>query len=868
MLLPARTTALVLLITPENGLQEIIQAALPNTVVVRQLADIGEAEPLLKDPDLSHLAVIILLHNPNVRRIVRNYHRLYRSGLGVGIPKIAILSNPEDRRFILGAGLDDYLLLPLLPLEMNARLEVYFHCSQNLFERMAGVVEQLQTGVKPTNLWGENLQMMGLSFNAPSGWVILAKETEIGSKLTLAGGYNLPPLLSASPEAAAEELSVFSDLFQQENFSLFEQRVELQLNWVNRRSANGLTHHLIIPMSSHKRLLGALVLAYPHLPVLSNFAKRSLLAVGRHLGALLYFQQIYEEAQLYATQNAFLVLIARTINARLELNAILSLTLEHAIPLLNANGGDIWLLSQDGQWLDLVSSLASPFARRALTRRRKQQGIIGQVIERNQALRVDNLFKHPYFDSESDSFDTGGAYALLAAPLNHQGKVIGVLNVLRQHKPFTQNDASLLQGITGLVAPAIANAYLMQELREHAEQRQVLYDMSQQLSAGLDLQITLDRVIRWLGRIFDVELISLWLVEDKQNIMKLVAAQGIEMSPEQKFTLPLGKGLVGWAAANNQTILSNSPNDEPRFDGSVLDAFHIIARNAIALPMSYHNHPLGALGLVNKRSGDFDSEDLTLLDTAARMIAIAVGNARLHAQTLALMDERERLHHQVLYAERLATVGRLTASLSHEINNPMQAIQGALNLALEELDSPEDLTTYLQLSLKEAERVIQLLNRMRQIYRPENDKLEQVDINRILHEVIALANKEFRRQKINFSADIDANLPPLLAAANQLNLVFLSILLNLSDAIGVAGGGDLRLRAYVKSTALRVEFSTRLSNIIANSWVDIFKTPSGKETDLSFGLSFGKDIISAHNGVIDYIKQDQKIMCRIELPIR
>ena len=251
------------------------------------------------------------------------------------------------------------------------------------------------------------------------------------------------------------------------------------------------------------------------------------------------------------------------------------------------------------------------------------------------------------------------------------------------------------------------------------------------------------------------------------------------------------------------------------------------------------------------------------------MIALAVGNARLHTQTLAIMDERERLHHQVLYAERLATVGRLTASLSHEINNPMQAIQGALNLALEELDSPEDLTVYLQLSLVESERVIQLLSRMRQIYRPQNDNSERINLNDILQEAISLANKEFRRQKITLRADLNAKLPPLLAVANQLHLVFLSVLLNLSDAIGAAGGGELRLRTYVASRAVRIEFSTHISNIIADNWVDIFKTgPAGKETDLSFGLSFNQDIINAHGGVIDYIRQDQQVTCRIEFPVQ
>ncbi|HEY85832.1 MAG TPA: GAF domain-containing protein, partial [Chloroflexi bacterium] len=757
---PSETTTLVLLITPENELRQTIQAALPAAVTVKRLTDASEAESYLASlGDNKPLATIILLHNPNARRIARNYHRLHRSNLVAGVPQIAILSTPQDRRFILETGLDDYLLLPLLPAEINARLEVYFRSSQCLPGSMAGVVEQLKNGIKPGDLWGQNLQALGEIFNAPSGWALLSEEStgESGQKIILVGGYNLPPLLAAPEENFTSEIAFFFDLVQQSGADPFKQIIGPQLNWLNRRNANGLTHHLIIPLHSHKQILGLLVLAYPHLPTLSNFARRALTNLGRWLGTLLYFQKIYEDSQIYATQNAFLVMIARTINERLDLSAILSLALEQTIPLLEASGGDIWLLSADEQWLDLASSLASPFARQKLTRRSAEQGLTGWVLKHKQSLNAANLINHPHFDPQNDHYGDGEAYSLLAAPLHHQGKVIGVLSVHRERvEAFTQSDIALLEGISNLSASAIANAHLMQELREYAEQRQILYEMSQQIALGLDLQSALDRAVHWLGRLFDAEVSSLWLVEDEGETIRLVAALGIELPPERKFALNLGQGLAGWAAANDQAILTNTPNQDPRHDGSILNKFHITARNAIALPMSYHKQIIGALSLANKKNGDFDDADLTLLSTAAEMIALAVGNARLHTQTLAIMDERERLHHQVLYAERLATVGRLTASLSHEINNPMQAIQGALNLALEELDSPEDLTVYLQLSLVESERVIQLLSRMRQIYRPQNDNSERINLNDILQEAISLANKEFRRQKITLRADLNA----------------------------------------------------------------------------------------------------------------
>ncbi len=71
---------------------------------------------------------------------------------------------------------------------------------------------------------------------------------------------------------------------------------------------------------------------------------------------------------------------------------------------------------------------------------------------------------------------------------------------------------------------------------------------------------------------------------------------------------------------------------------------------------------------------------------------------------------------------RWTLIGRLTASLFHEINNPMQAIHGAMALALEELDAPESIEAYVNLSQREAQRVIDLIQQVRSIYRPHSDQ--------------------------------------------------------------------------------------------------------------------------------------------------
>jgi GAF domain-containing protein len=574
--------------------------------------------------------------------------------------------------------------------------------------------------------------------------------------------------------------------------------------------------------------------------------------------------------QIHATQNAFIVLLAQMISGRLELNTILALTLEQAVPLLNAFGGEVWLLSPDGQWLELVSTLSSSMStdRHQPVRLEKGRGLKGWVIDQGRPLQIQIPSSDPRFEPEVDQVEGMVEYAWLAVPLQHRNSTIGLLTIYNKNGSFFSNrDIELLEGIASLTASAIVNAQLMQELRDYGDQQRILYEMSQQIAAGLDLPTTLNRILHWLGRLFAAEIGTLWLVDNAfdqdsqaEKTLRLVTALGLALPDNQNVIFSLEQGLVGWVVRTGETAMVNDLADEPRFDYSLSEMLNFSPRNTIAVPMIYHDQTIGAICLLNKIGNSFTEADLTLLSTVADIVAVAVGNATLHTQTLALLDERERLNKQILQSERLAIVGRLTASLSHEINNPMQAIHGALTLALEELDNPQELSTYIQMSLKESKRVVQLISRMRQIYRPQGEAPEQIDLNLLLQEVITIARKELRRRSVTLQVDLAHHLPLIVAIPSQLHLVFLSLILNLGDAIGAAGGGELTLQSWATAKDLVVKLTANAPSI---TLPDV----SQQELSSSLGLSLSYDIIAAHSGTLHFSQQDQQIICRIDLPL-
>jgi len=859
----------ILLISPDNALFDSFRSALPTLVEIIQLPSLAEAQPYLAAAQSDEAPIdLILLHARNTELLVKMCKLLRISRVVAKIPVVVLLNDPEDRRRMLACGADDYLLLPLIPAEINARVEAYLRSPLQIFRSLSSVIEHLKKRITSADAWEQCLHSVSKIFKASAAWVFLLDKTN--ERTILIGGHNIPPLLAQKEDNLYREIDALFQMLAQSEGALFREIIGPYQAWPRRTDTDDLMYHILVPLYSGQQLFGVLTLAYKEQPTLSSFERQTLNILGQNLGVFLESHRIQEEIQSYATQNAFMVLIARTISERLDLNSILSLTLEQVVPLVNASGGDIWMLTPDETQLDLTSSLASPLGHRQEKHRLLGQGLIGWVAARNAAVYTTEPAEDPRYDDQVDQLGDFGAYSLVAVPLNHRNKVIGVLAVYsKQTTLFTNRDTILLEGIASLTASAIANARMLQELRENAEQRRILYEMSQQIAAGLDLQATLDRTLPWIGRLFDVEVGLLWIVDQSKKKLQLAAGLGVNVaSGEEKITVTVGEGIIGQVAKNGKTLLTNDPLNRPDLNETLLDMLEVVPHNILAAPMTYHGQAIGVLSLINKNDGLFDETDMTLLSTALEIIAVAVGNARLYTQTVSLMGERERLHQQVLQAERLATLGRLTAVLSHEINNPMQAIQGALTLSLEEINNPTELETYIHLSLDESSRVVNLLNRMRQVYRPQTDTMELIDLHNTLQETIALARKELKRQKIRLHADLAADLPRLNMVANQIHLVFLSLLLNLSDAIGAVDGHDLYLRSYTVSHVVRIEFSTHISALPMGDWLDAFKSNGNdNEVSMSLGLSLSQDIIVAHGGVIELDRQGKRVVCRIELPI-
>ena len=213
------------------------------------------------------------------------------------------------------------------------------------------------------------------------------------------------------------------------------------------------------------------------------------------------------------------------------------------------------------------------------------------------------------------------------------------------------------------------------------------------------------------------------------------------------------------------------------------------------------------------------------------------------------MRDLELAQTSLIQAEKAAAIGRLAASLAHEINNPLQSLNNCLHLSLRPDLVLEKKEMYLSLAQDELKRLIAIVNGMLNFYRPATGETRsETSINRLLNDVLALLGKQLEHGKIEVELDLDPSLPLVLAIPNNLRQVFLNLILNAVDAMPDGGrlgivthqSDDEQVGVIIRDTGRGIP-AGNLSRIY-----EPFFTTKEKGTGLGLSISYG--IVEAHKG--------------------
>ena len=217
------------------------------------------------------------------------------------------------------------------------------------------------------------------------------------------------------------------------------------------------------------------------------------------------------------------------------------------------------------------------------------------------------------------------------------------------------------------------------------------------------------------------------------------------------------------------------------------------------------------------------------------------------------ITKRRHMEEQLLIADRLASIGELSAGIAHEVNNPLTSVIGFAQLLLEE-DIPDNLRGNVEIISLEAERASRIVKNLLTFSRRHDEVKQMVNINTIIEKILELRAYEQKVNNIQVVTRLAPDLPEVMADYFQLQQVFLNIAINAEYFMTEAHqGGTLTITTEEVDDILRVSFADDGLGIteegLGHLFDPFFTTKEvGKGTGL--GLSICHGIITGHGGRI------------------
>ena len=465
--------------------------------------------------------------------------------------------------------------------------------------------------------------------------------------------------------------------------------------------------------------------------------------------------------------------------------------------------------------------------------------------------------------------ETGTAVAIC-----QNDKFLGVLDVQTHSIQVAQEIAPALTTLAIQLATIITNIRLFnntQKLltREQTQRKQVenLYYMAQIISSSLEEDEVVTAIIDTIRALFSVETAGIRLIGRKtQHFTFSSSLQDADIV--EQVNQPKELGIIDYVVNTKKPITINHVPSHPRFKHIVDAPSTLSPRTILCTPLIARNIVIGAIQLINKEQGMFDRSDLDLLNMIASTIAVAIDNAQLYQQQVQLAEKLKQSQSELIQSEKMSATGRLAASLAHEINNPLQAIDSCLQLTIEfDLTKPEQMH-YLGMAREEVERLSSLIRRILDFAHPATNEKQLVNVNTLVEQVLNLTQKHIAHHKWDIQTQLAKDLPPILVIPDQISQVFLSIILNAFDAI--AETGSIRIVTKHEDNWVKTIISDNgcgMSAEVLNHIFEPFYTT--KPPKLSgLGLTISYQIIEQHGGNIEIESREQvgSVFC-ICLPV-
>jgi len=287
-------------------------------------------------------------------------------------------------------------------------------------------------------------------------------------------------------------------------------------------------------------------------------------------------------------------------------------------------------------------------------------------------------------------------------------------------------------------------------------------------------------------------------------------------------------------------------------------------RIILDLPLVFRDNFAGLLRVYFPALRQFEEDELDFAVALAQQCACAIDKARL------IEEQQTRYDQLALHTEKLSALGRMAAGIAHEINNPLAGILLYSSSLYKKIPDDSPLKEGMEIIIRETLRCKIIIQDLLEFARDREPKTTMADINQIIDRAVNMLENEFRLRHIQLEREYSKDLKTGQLDENQVQQVFVNLLLNAAHAIDREGTIEIRTRPDSTGEHVVIEVQDSGCGIPSEHLNKIFEPFfSTKKNGSGLGLAVSYGIVRNHRGELTVESQPGKGACfTITLPMR